>query len=95
MAGVVEAYARLAAGEAQSVLLVYADVPLPDFYQGLDHERAAGLFLAMRLAPTVRAAAPPLEILPGRAGALRLLDGLRAGGATLAVVGAFTQALAA
>jgi hypothetical protein len=95
MAGVVEAYTRLAAGETPSVVLSYADVPLPDFYHGLDHEHSAGLFLALRLAPAVRAAAPPLEILPGRAGALRLLDGLRAAAEFLAVPETFTQGLAA
>jgi hypothetical protein len=95
MAGVLEAWLRLATGEAESVVLVHADVPLPNFYDGLDPEPAPGLVLALRLVLAQETAAAALRIAPGRAGALELLAALQAGGDALAVPESFSAALAA
>jgi hypothetical protein len=95
MAGVLEAYLRLATGEADRVVLVHADAPLPDFYAGLDPEPASGLFLALRLARADKSSAEAVQIAAGRAGALALLAALEAGADTLAVPLCFSAALAA
>ena len=92
-AGAVEAYLRLATAEAESVVLLYADLPLPKFYAELDHETAGGLFLALRL--ELGSAAGGIKIGAGRAGALCVLDALLAGAVALSVRPANPDAVAA
>jgi hypothetical protein len=96
-AGAVESYARLATGEADEVVLAYADVPLPAFYEELDAETAGGLFLALRLTlrPEGEASGPAIAIGAGRAGAVAVLEALVSGGDTLAVGSCFVEGLAA
>lgn len=80
MAGLTEAYARLVTREAQSILVIHADVELPPIYREFD-EGGAGVYLAL----CVVAAGPDdgadtgVVAEPGRAGVVRLVAQLEAG----------------
>lgn len=89
MAGLTEAYARLVTQEAQSVLIVHADVALPPIY-GEFEEDAAGVVVALhvrsaRAEPEAAASSdtevdlPGVEAQPDRAGLVRLVAQLDAG----------------
>jgi hypothetical protein len=78
-AGLVEAYARLASGEAAAIVVIHAAGHLPAIYAELD-EAAPGVFLAMTLS-LVADASVELEIAvrPNRAGAVAVVHALAAG----------------
>lgn len=91
-AGLTECYARLASGEAQSVLLIHAEERLPQIYADLDDD-APGIFLAMRL--NVAAAGAPIDVGAGRAGALAVARALASGVTHLRFTPPVVQARAA
>jgi hypothetical protein len=77
-AAFLEAYARISIDGCGSVVVTFADLPLPDHFHAFEDEVLAGLVLAMRLEPVSGDdAGPSVSIEPGRRGALALLDRLR------------------
>ena len=76
-AALTEAYARIATGEAQSVLAVHAEARDPAFYEHLGDAATPGVFLALRLKRAEGAAQHVLE--PGRAGLIALARALADG----------------
>jgi hypothetical protein len=77
-AALTEAYARLAIGEAQSVLVVHAEARDPEFYEHLGDHATPGVFLAVRV---TRAAdeAGAHNLAPARAGLIALAHAFSAG----------------
>lgn len=83
MAGLTEAYARLFTREAQSVIVIHADVELPQIYGEFD-EAGAGVYLALgisgaRPASGAETGATGVIAEPDRAGVARLVAQLLAG----------------
>jgi hypothetical protein len=81
-AGLTEAYARLASGETQSVVLVLAEAHLPDVYKEFD-EGGPDTFLALSLHLPIADAADTHRVEAGRAGAAAMTDSLERGVRTL------------
>ncbi|MEJ0058675.1 MAG: beta-ketoacyl synthase chain length factor [Terricaulis sp.] len=81
-AGLTEAYARLATGEAASVVLVHAEAPMPPIYRPFD-DGGPGVHLALRLglAPSADGA---IEAQSGRTGAASIGRALAAGARRIA-----------
>lgn len=77
-AGFTEAYARLATGEATSIVLCHAEDVLPPCYAEFDHA-APGIFLAMVLRLPDERAHDAVAVGPARAGAVALARALAAG----------------
>ena len=75
-AGLLEAYARIASGEAEQVLLVFADVAAPDFYEDQD-ESGPDVTLALRVRRASDGEAASVGI--GRTGAAHLVAALKDG----------------
>lgn len=86
-AGVTEAYARLAADDCDDVIVAYADLPLADVYGELDGEGGPGIGLAMRLALKGSASGEAAPVMPGRDGALAVIECLRQGAGKLVLGG--------
>lgn len=82
-AGLTETYARLAGRrEAASVVLLHADVALPNIYREFD-ESGPDVHLGLRLTlPAPDAGSPAVDVTPGRQGAADVARAL-AGGARL------------
>lgn len=79
MAGLTEAYARLVTREAQSVIVIHADVELPPIYSVFD-EGGAGVYLGLCVTCCSDDLAREGAIAaPGRAGLVRLVAQLNAG----------------
>jgi Beta-ketoacyl synthase, N-terminal domain len=77
-AAFLEAYARIAIDGCRSVVVTFADLPLPEHFHAFEDEVLPGLVLAMRLEPiSERAGGPSVSLQPGRRGALALLEKLR------------------
>jgi hypothetical protein len=79
-AGLLEAWLRLSSGEAEEVVVLFADQVMPPIYGEFEHEPGTpmvALALRVGLADTESAAA--LTPGPGRGGALSLMDRLEAG----------------
>lgn len=93
-AALTEAYARLAIGEAESVLVVHAEERDPAFYEHLGDAQTPGVFLALRL---VRAAdnAAAHELAPARAGVISLAQALKDGATRIRFVPPSMEARAA
>jgi len=91
-AALVEAYARLLSEECESVTVTLADVPLPDHFHEFEDELLPGLALAMRLELGCEDD-DAVELSPGRAGALALLEQLKNGSNGISVRGTSWQAL--
>jgi hypothetical protein len=86
-AGLVEAYARLAADGCPDVIVAYADLPLTGVYADFENDSApGGVGLAMRLV-LEEAGSGAVEVEPGRAGAQALVERLGVNGGVLAVGG--------
>jgi hypothetical protein len=81
-AGLTDAYARLASGEAHSVILVHADDVAPPIYDGFD-EDGPGVYLGLRLSAAIDEADEAATALPGRAGVAALNAALAAGARTV------------
>jgi hypothetical protein len=81
-AGLTEAYARIATGEATSVVLVHADAPMPPVYAAFE-EGGPSVHLALRL---TRASSHDgaVETQSGRAGAADVARALAAGARRIA-----------
>ncbi|MBI1405470.1 MAG: hypothetical protein GC145_05035 [Caulobacter sp.] len=83
-AGLLEAWLRLATGEADEVVVLFAEQPMPDIYAEFDHEPGVPLVaLALRLG--LDGAGDAAVVGGGRAGALALMDQLEAGATRVAV----------
>lgn len=81
-AGLLDAYARLASGDAQSVVLIAADLPTPDIYKAFDEDApAAHLALKLRLAGS---SAPKVECANGRHGLIEIARALNEGARRIA-----------
>ena len=89
-AALVEAYARLQSEECESVTVILADLPLPDHFHEFEDELLPGLALAMRIELGGEGDAA-VELAPGRAGALALLERLKSGINGISVGGASWQ----
>jgi len=76
-AALTEAYARLATGEADSVIVSHAEERDPEFYEHLGDHRTPGVFLALRL--TLAEGDAQHKLAPGRAGLIALTQALQAG----------------
>lgn len=77
LAGLTEAYARLAC-DAEQVLLILAEAPLPEVYRNLDEE-APGVFLALMLRAVEGEQRTVIEVSAGRAGAIDVARALASG----------------
>ena len=80
-AGLVESYARLVTDDCRDVTLTFADVLLPELYREFEEENSQpGLAMALRLelAGEDRDSTAAV-VLPGRQGALEVLEKLRDG----------------
>jgi hypothetical protein len=79
MAGLTEAYVRLVTQEAQSVIVIHADVELPPIYSAFD-EGGAGVYLGLcvNICPD-GAAHEGMVAAPDRAGLVRLVAQLNEG----------------
>lgn len=86
-AGLMEAYARLAADGCADVIVAYADLPLAGAYGDLDREAGPEVGLAMRLVLEEADSEAGAKVLRGRAGALALIEQLGLGTSKLAVGG--------
>lgn len=93
-AGLVDAYARIQAGEAETVLLVFAEDRLDSVYADLDDD-SPGVFLAMDLRLASGQGAPAFRVLPHRRGAQALVLALEAGLRRLQFAASFCVASAA
>jgi hypothetical protein len=93
-AGLVEAYARLAAGECASILLIHADERLPETYAALDDD-APGVFLALSLRLVGGSDAADIAVGAGRLGAVAVAHALQTGQSRLRFTPPHLQALAA
>lgn len=82
-AGLTEAYARLASGEASSVILVLADAQLPEVYREFD-DASPSVYLALALTAGSAEDSTGIAIAPGRAGAAALAYALQAGAREIA-----------
>jgi hypothetical protein len=92
-AGLTEAYARLATGEAASVVVVYAEAPMAPIYAAFE-ERGLGVYLALRL--TLAACdEDAAQVEPGKPGAVALARALAAGVRRIAFTPPHAAALAA
>lgn len=76
-AALTEAYARIATGEAESVIVAHAEERDPAFYEHLGDQTTPGVFLALRL--TRAHGEAQHELAPGRAGLIALARALEAG----------------
>lgn len=86
-AGLVEAYARLAADRCPDVILAYADLPPADVYADFENDpTSGGIGLAMRLV-LGEAESDAVGVATGRLGALALIERLRGNFGVLAVGG--------
>jgi hypothetical protein len=86
-AGLVEAYARLAADRCPDVIVAYADLPLADVYADFENDpKSGGIGLAMRLV-LGEASSDSVEVATGRLGALALIEHLSRNLGVLAVGG--------
>jgi beta-ketoacyl synthase-like protein len=80
IAGVAEACARLAQDECSNVVVIFADLPLPDHFHEFEDEALPGLALAMRMELTSAGADNEIVVIePGRRGALAVLERLKQG----------------
>lgn len=77
-AGLTEAYARLATGEAPFVVLIYAHERLPETYAAFD-TADPGVFLAVELTLSGEDTASKVSIGPGRDGTVAIVHALAAG----------------
>jgi len=77
-AGLTEAYARLAADEAHSVVLIYAEERMPETYAAFG-TATPGVFLAAELTLSSDSASPEAAVGPGRDGVLAVVHALNAG----------------
>lgn len=75
-AGLVEAYASLVC-DGGEVVVTFADLPLGDVYSEWETEAGGGVGLALALG--LVEADSPVAVLPGRAGAIRLIERLASG----------------
>ncbi|WP_420478924.1 beta-ketoacyl synthase chain length factor [Brevundimonas sp. FT23028] len=91
-AGLLEAWTQLATGEAASVVLVHAEERLPALYGDLD-EPTPGVFMALGL--TLEGEGDVVQAVPGRTGALALVNALAAGQARISFSPPRLEALAA
>jgi hypothetical protein len=93
-AGLIEAYARLASREAQSIMLIHADERLPPTYAEFDSDTpSVVLAMTLHLAPASDANAATVGA--DRAGALAVIRALEAGQSRLAFNAQRRQAQAA
>ncbi len=81
-AALTEAYARLATGEAESVIVSHAEARDPDFYEHLGDSKTPGVFLALRLSHATNDAAAH-DLAPTRSGLIALARALEAGARAL------------
>ena len=77
-AALTEAYARLATGEAESVIVSHAETRDPEFYEHLGDSTTPGVFLALRLTRPDDAS-EAYALGPARAGLIALARALGAG----------------
>jgi len=92
--GLLEAYARLATGEAACILLCHAEERLPPVYAEFDDD-APGVVLAMILRLSDAAARPGVTAGRGRAGAVDVARALAAGASRISCLPPRAEALAA
>jgi hypothetical protein len=80
LAGLVEAFAKLVSDDCCDVTLTFADLALPDAYDGLEEEIRSGLVLAMRLSLGQDGeASPAFSVREGRRGVFEVLEKVRNG----------------
>ncbi|WP_420471514.1 beta-ketoacyl synthase chain length factor [Brevundimonas sp. FT23042] len=91
-AGLLEAWTQLVTGEAASIVLVHAEERLPALYGDLD-ETSPGVFIALSLA--LEGEGDVVQAVPGRTGALALVNALSAGQARISFSPPRLEALAA
>lgn len=78
-AGLVEAYARLAADDCDDVIVAYADQPLADVFGDFDPESGTRIGLAMRVALEGATSGSAVPVWPGKGGALAVMERLEQG----------------
>jgi len=85
-AALLECCARLTTGECRSVTLTFADLGLPDAYQGFREPggEETGVALALRLETATASANDTIAVRPGRQGVLDVIAGLTDGKRQLA-----------
>lgn len=81
-AGLTDAYARLATGEAETVVLVFAEACLPEIYREFD-EGGPNTFIALTLSAAAAAPEEAHWVEPGREGAAALARALDEGARAL------------
>ncbi len=86
-AGLVEAYARLAADGCEDIIVAYADLPLSDVYGDLEREVGPGIGLAMRLVLDEGPTDDGESVRPGRDGAMAVIEQLQQGAGRLVAGG--------
>lgn len=83
-AGLLEAWLRLSSGEAEEVVVLFAEQPMPEIYAGFEHEPGVPMVaLALRLGLADGGDAAVAG--PGRGGALGIMDAIEAGATAIAV----------
>lgn len=92
-AALTEAYARIAIGEADSVIVAHAEARDPEFYEHLGDSQTPGVFLALRLARAQGQSQH--DLAPGRAGLIALTRALESGATRIGFAPPSIQAAAA
>lgn len=78
-AGLIESYARLAAGESRDVTLIFTDTALPEAYRDFEDEEQPGAAMALRLGLADENDDEAIAVNPGRGGVLGVLAALNGG----------------
>jgi hypothetical protein len=79
-AALVECGARLSSGDCSNVTLTFADLPMPDPYQGFGETGDdMGVAVALRLENAAATANDAMAVRPGRQGVLDVVAGLKDG----------------